>query len=450
VETAQTAAAVDGDWISITPDGYYQASPRGDRFLNVRVDNEVYGIDQFSSTFYNPQLVEARLAGLSGEEFVKGAQVRIQDAALMLPPAVTIQNPANGHTAAAGTVALSVSVTDRNQPVRNIKIMVNGRLVGGEELRTVSDSGILTVEKASLAVTGDAKSVQFTVTVELDPGDNTIDIVAFNDNAYEAKSVTVKAAGSGPQTLPRLWILAIGVNRYDNAGNPVLLGDGAKALQSLNFAANDAAAIIDTFKRQEGKRYAKVNSLLIADGGGPAPTAANIREGMKFLEQAGPRDVVLLFLAGHGIIDRMGTFCFLPRDAVFNAAQTADRERVIVNDELLAVLDAPGNRLVFIDACQSGGVDNAQMVRALMNSNAVVFSSSEGGEFSYEMKELSHGAYTYSIVRGLSGASAQRNDGGRTMVQLSDYVLKEVGRLTGDKQHPRLYSKFFFDFPIAR
>jgi WD40 repeat protein len=35
-EIAEKAASVNGEWIAITPYGYYQASPRGDRYLNVR------------------------------------------------------------------------------------------------------------------------------------------------------------------------------------------------------------------------------------------------------------------------------------------------------------------------------------------------------------------------------------------------------------------------------
>ena len=91
------------------------------------------------------------------------------------------------------------------------------------------------------------------------------------------------------QPLPNLWILAVGVNAYDNAG-PRLGG-----LPNLNFCAADAKGIVDVLKAQEGKRYGKVNSILIADGEQISPTAANIRQNFRVLEQAGERDVVILF-----------------------------------------------------------------------------------------------------------------------------------------------------------
>ncbi|MCL2801821.1 MAG: hypothetical protein FWD28_08710, partial [Treponema sp.] len=42
-EIAQFISFTDGEWIVITPDGYYNASPNGDKYLNVRVGNNVYG-----------------------------------------------------------------------------------------------------------------------------------------------------------------------------------------------------------------------------------------------------------------------------------------------------------------------------------------------------------------------------------------------------------------------
>jgi WD40 repeat protein len=62
-EIAQFISFTDGEWLVITPDGYYNSSPEGGKHLNVRVGNNVYGIDQYRDTFYRPQIVEARLAG---------------------------------------------------------------------------------------------------------------------------------------------------------------------------------------------------------------------------------------------------------------------------------------------------------------------------------------------------------------------------------------------------
>jgi WD40 repeat protein len=64
-EIAQFISFTDGEWVVITPDGYYNASPNGDQYLNVRIGNTVTGIDAYRSTFYNPAMVEAALSGFS-------------------------------------------------------------------------------------------------------------------------------------------------------------------------------------------------------------------------------------------------------------------------------------------------------------------------------------------------------------------------------------------------
>ena len=45
----------------ITPEGYYNSSANGDKLLNVRVGNNVYGMDRYRSSFYNPRIVENAL-----------------------------------------------------------------------------------------------------------------------------------------------------------------------------------------------------------------------------------------------------------------------------------------------------------------------------------------------------------------------------------------------------
>ena len=443
VETETAATTIDGEWLSITPDGYYQASPRGDRYLNVRVNNTVSGIDAYRSVFYNPDVVQARLA--DRPDPASKANVTIQQVASFTPPEVVIQSPANFTTTNTRTANLSVAITSQGRPVKNIKIIVNGRLIGRDELKAVKGNS-LQPERASLTVTGNQKTVNFTLPLELEPGNNRIEVVAFNGYSENRRYVDVtRNAPAGERPAPlNLWIVAVGVNRYDNAG-PRLGG-----MASLNFAVADAKGLVDSLKAQEGKRYGKVNSMLIADGEQLSPTTANIRQAFKFLEGADPRrDVVVLFLAGHGISAQEGKFFFLSRDAAMNGGKV-EEGRAVSGDEIMAVLDAPGNRLVFIDACQSGGVDSDRMVRSLMDTNAFVFAASRGNELSYEDPRLGHGYFTYSIMSALGGAPAALAEGRNVSVlSMSGFVKDDVPKRTGGRQNPSAYSLGFYDFPMA-
>jgi hypothetical protein len=438
VETETAAASVEGEWLAITPDGYYNASPRGDRYLNVRVNNIVTGIDSYRSILYNPDVVQARLQGMPDP--ASKAKVTIQQAANFAPPTVTIQSPTNFSTTNTATANLSVNITSQSQPIQNIKIIVNDSLLGKNDLSAVKGTN-LQPQKASLTVTGNQKTVNFTLPINLNPGRNTIEVVAFNGYSESPRlpiEVTWNAPAGQKPVLPNLWILAVGVNNYQDSN-----------INSLNYCVADAKGIIDSLKAQEGKRYAKVNSLLIADGEATAPTAENIRKNLQFLDQAGERDVVLLFLAGHGVSDNAGKFLFLPADTRLNANKTVAEDTAITDGDIVKVLDRAGNLLVFIDACQSGGVDNDRLVRSLMETNAFVFTSSRGNELSQERKEFGHGVFTYSLMQGLKGSTQALAQGNVTVLSLSGFVTLDVPRITGGAQNPKAYSLGFYDFPMA-
>jgi WD40 repeat protein len=444
VEVVEDASSIEGEWLSITPDGYYNASPRGDRYVNVRVGDTVSGIDSYRSVFYNPEVVEARLNGLPDPD--SKAVVTLQEATSFFPPTVTVQ--ARDITTTANATSISVSVSDQNQPIKIIKIIVNGRLLGQDELSSVSGTQGLTAERTSLIVTDNLKEVAFNLPVTLDPGENLIEVMAFNGYTDTRQNTSVTWQTNQRLPPPNLWILAIGVNQYDDPG-----------IQSLNYCVADAQGIIASFKAQEGKRYAKVNTLLIADNAPITPTVKNIRENLTWLDQAGPRDVILLFLAGHGITEGKN-FYFVPKDGALKTRTSIDTTKAISDTDILSVLDAPGNRLIFIDACHSGGVDANRMTRALMESNGLVFTASQGDERSTEFADLDrgHGIFTYSIMQGLSG----RYNTGRQKdikilplsVSVANFVSQEVERRTRDTndprtQHPKVYSLGFPDLTIA-
>ena len=459
VETQTAAADIEGEWLSITPDGFYTASTRGDRYLNVRVGNTVTSIDSYSDIFYKPEVVQARLRGLPDP--ASKANVTIQQANTFLPPTVTIQSPSSGTTNSA-VANLSVIVTDRNQPVRDIRILVNGVRIGSEELNAVKGTDGIVVEEGGLSVKRDRKTVQFTVPVSLvESGNNRIEVMAYNGYSWGYSGDTGNVdlnwqppAGMGVP-LPDLWILAIGVNTYDNALTGKLATADGRSLDSLNYCGNDAKEVVRSLEAQKGKRYREVHSRLLTDDA-IIPTAANIRENIRFLEQAGQRDVVLLFIAGHGIsVD--GRFYFLTRNAVMEQGRV-NPDYAISDDALKAVLNAPGRRLVFIDACQSGGMDIDGFMHSLKRTNACMLSSSEGNRPSYEDDPKipvwdRHGVFTYSVIRGLNGMARPRSGASISVLQLSGYVRNTVMDLTISKQYqqrPVQYSWGFSDFDIAR
>ncbi len=62
-EIALCVSFTDREWVVTTPEGYYDASANGDKNLNVRIGNSVYGIENYRATFKRPDLVQAALSG---------------------------------------------------------------------------------------------------------------------------------------------------------------------------------------------------------------------------------------------------------------------------------------------------------------------------------------------------------------------------------------------------
>jgi hypothetical protein len=449
-EIAQFVAFTDREWVCITPEGFYASSPKGDGRITVLTNSTVYGIDSYRSTFYKPPLVASRLSG--GASIAAGG-ANIQQAESMLPPEVIIRSPSSG-SSSSSSVELSVSVVDQRRPIRSVRVLVNGRQVGGDDLSSMTGSRGLTVVPAGINIGGEQNRVDFRFPLTLSAGLNRIEVIAANgfSEGRDVVEITRQGAASGGDILPNLWILAIGINRYDDPG-----------IRNLEYSVADARAIIDAFKAQEGRVYRRVNSLLIADGAATPPTAENIRDNLAYLRQAGQRDVVLLFIAGHGVNDPNGNFQFLPSDAAFMPDGTLRSSRAISHSEIYSVLDVPGQKLVFIDSCHSEGVsgkktraaDSDQLVMSLRDDSTVIFTSSRGSELSQESREHGHGIFTWAILRGMQGEADLIPDGRITMKELDTYVSETVPTLTNGAQHPRTvtpdgYGNFNVAIPARR
>lgn len=437
-ELAKLIGFTDGEWISVTPAGFYNSSANGDKYLNVRVAGGVYGIDQYRYTFYKPQALESALrkrvgAGTPPERPTEGMNVAE-------PPFVVIKSPEEGQKLNSTEVEISIFIEDRSQTIKSVKVYINGRLV------TAQDRGLI------VRVPEGKRSLETKIAVSLERGENLIEVVAFNGYSDGRRAVRVFGPESapGPQgnaILPQLWVLSIGVNRYEDSRIP-----------SLVYPADDAGAILETFKQQEGLLFSKVKSLLISDKSDVKPTYANVLDNMNFLRKASQHDVAVLFIAGHGMNDESGDFYFLPSDAALTEDGTLRRSKAISWHDIKMTLDLPAKVIVFVDTCHSEGVsgkktrsiDNDRLVKELQEANAVVFTSSRGQELSQESERWRHGAFTYALIEGLTGKADLIKDGKITMKELDAFVSEMVPNITNGAQHPITHTPAgYVNFPLS-
>ena len=208
-EIAQFISFTDGEWIVITPEGYYNSSANGDKHLNVRVGNNVYGIENYREAFFRPDIVKVALQGGSLKDLKNIADVK-------QPPVVTIVDTPKSVNKDEATITLKI--VDIGGGIGDIRLYLNGSAVVLDSARGVK------------IVPTNKNEVLKTYNLKLTNGLNTIKAIAFNgDNTMQSNDVLHEITASfKSSSKPSLHALIIGINEYKN---PKL---------QLNYAVADA------------------------------------------------------------------------------------------------------------------------------------------------------------------------------------------------------------------
>ncbi len=224
------------------------------------------------------------------------------------------------------------------------------------------------------------------------------------------------------------WAICVGVNRYDN-------------LQSLEFAEADAAALRDFFAADVGftrvYHFAEGAPPIQTDFGEPIramPTLGTLRRFLRvrfeqpFLK---PADNIWFFFAGHGRRDRDRDY-LMPSDAdPGNVAETAIPVGYVA--ERLRRSGAQ-NVVLLLDACRNEGARDGQGIGAETQMGVVTISSCSPSERSYEIGELGHGAFTYTLLQGLR---LQGEGNCATVERLDQFLRFRVPDLCTRYRRPR-------------
>jgi hypothetical protein len=425
-EAARMYAFSNGEWIVITPEGYFNASPDGAKLLNVRVGNDVYSIDNFYERFYNPALVASVLQGSKIE--AGGADLR---KGILPPPEVRIVSPGPGGERSVDTVTILVSAKDAGGGVGEIRLYQNGKAVGGD------------VRGMKIVPKGNELFRAFTVT--LVDGANTFRATALSRDSSESNPYELTVTLAAPRKEVSMYLLAVGINTYKN---PAL---------NLNYAVPDAKGIAEFFRKEGRRLFKNVNIGEIYD---EQATKASIVSGFGRLQNTNPQDAVVIYLAGHGenINDR---WYFIPHELTFPEREVDVMAKGISSEELKESIKMIRAQkiLVLIDACKSGavlvafrGFEDRKALSQLSRAAGVhVVAASAGNQFAAEVKELGHGVFTYTLLQGLGGKAAGSGES-VTVRKLMGYIEEQLPEITKkykqEAQYPVVDSRGM-DFPLT-
>ncbi|BBC22439.1 SUMF1/EgtB/PvdO family nonheme iron enzyme [Pseudanabaena sp. ABRG5-3] len=228
------------------------------------------------------------------------------------------------------------------------------------------------------------------------------------------------------------WAIAIGVNQYE-------------FLHPLKYAKSDALHICQ-FLENEAKFdrifYFSDDSPDL-DGKTTKPFRNNLLKVFKelfaqpFLHES---DNFWFFFAGHGILED-GIDYLMPSDGdPDNVANTG----IAVNQVIQNLRGSgAGNVILALDACRnqvrrngttrSGEGIGRETEREAKIADVISIAACSPSEYSYEVDELQHGAFTYALVEGLGvqGRCA-------TAAKLNSYLKYRVPELAKTRQTPRM------------
>ncbi len=429
-------------WVMWTPEGHYAASPGGEDLFGWQIERgtgkaaEFFPAARFRKDYYRPSAIAA-VFGRSPETPVAPSSV-----VHTLPPTVRILSPEHGTQLATANVRLQVKHPG-DAPATVIKARLNGQafqLPPLDNLKRIGADG-----KGS-----DKDGTIYEVTLPLLAGENRLLFFAENRHGISSEAAltllgTPPAAPESADYRPALYVLAIGISEYRDAGI------------RLEFAAKDSRDLSNFLKRQEGGLYRKVEVRLLTD---KQATRDEVLDGLEWIRrESTARDLALVFLAGHGVNDADGTYYFLPQDV---DTKRLKRSGVIFTEIRNTLTALPGKALFFVDTCHAGNVlgtgtrsirnDTTAIINELASAEngVVVFAAATGRQYAQESSDWGNGAFTKAILEGLGGRADYAKSGRVTHKMLDLYISERVKKLTEGAQSPvTIVPNGVPDFPLV-
>jgi hypothetical protein len=451
-------------YIALTDDRYFIASGDQLRDIFFSYKDRAYPFEQFDLRLNRPDIVLERL-GAPEEATAIAKQLRekrlkrmgvTED--MLQPdfhlPEIEIVGDLPSSTGES-QLALKIKASDSKYPLDRLRLYVNNVPVNGKEGELLRDAKSPTLQR--------------TIPIKLAAGRNKIQVSVLNSAGAESLYANAEVTCTAQRPKPNLYAVAIGISEYANPE------------WNLKYAAKDARDILERVKARSGSSYGEIKELLLTNRDATKESLGKIRE---FLSKATVDDTVLMFVAGHGLLDSKYDYYFGTADIDFNnpSGKGIAFEEL---DDLLAELPCVRKSLL-IDTCHAGELDEEEkkmLASAQANPNKVVamlpagargmnikpiegargksewydrlqglfvdlrrgsgstiLSSSAGAEYALESSEQKNGIFTYAVLEALDGKEGvdANKDSSVTMSELADYVKTRVAALTNNKQSPNV------------
>lgn len=259
-------------------------------------------------------------------------------------------------------------------------------------------------------------------------------------------------SGSALDGRGRLWAVVVGVSQYR------FLADE----QQLQYAHRDAQEFAAFLRSPNGGGFPSSQLTLLTN---EKATLSAMRSalGTMLPRSVEPDDVVVIFFAGHGVVESETEGYLLAHDSdpqnLYATALSVQELDRIVTQRLKA-----RTVILMADACHSGQLGWASRSteqQILVNryldevgkSGKGVFRllASRADQKSFEDKRWGggHGCFTWFLLEGLRGRADRDHDGVVRAAELMDFMAEAVPKATQSLQHPRYAGNIDARLPLA-
>jgi WD40 repeat protein len=349
------------DWLVTERSGLFDGTPEAERQVEWVLDNHKVRVDQLFEKAYRPGLLKS--FGTSGSEVRPASPTGLQ----IRPPQVEVLEPAAGAQVAQRIVDVRVTVKDQGGGASEPRLFVNGHALPHKPRQ--SDG-------------------EYLFQAPLQPGVNEIRCTAMDKTgSVESRGNPLRLTCTLPvQRKPKLMVIAVGLNQAGNATR-------------LSFAEKDARSLSESLK---SPLFESCDVRLLA--GEQARTDLLQKSFEELGKEAQPQDTLVLFLAGHGVVDSKGYhFLMSAGQPSLDGASLTQWLREFPAQKQFVILDTCHAGAVSDELAASFAISQQRMARG---SGVYLLAACRSEQSALELPRLQHGLLTYSLLEGLKSAPA--------------------------------------------
>lgn len=437
----------DHQFVIFNDKNQYFSSKDGIKNIGFRLDNELYSFEQFDLIYNRPDKIFEPFVDVLGEELIESYQLAYQKRISRLgfdPDKAEIRSAdipnveiSEDETAAGNSVRLSWDAKNAFHP--KLHLYVNGVPEYGSDGLSVSRTNQDTA-----------------LVLNLEQGKNNLACFVTSGSGLKSFRKELVINISESEKSRDLYLVTIGCSKYQEAE------------YNLDYASKDAQDVAKFLSKN--KNYKNTHVLTITD---EQVTKGALYKMRDFISTSKIQDVVMFYIAGHGVLSKDYDLYLASHDMDFNAPTNNGISYRSI-EEILEGCDSR-HKCLFLDACHSGEIDKEEVELAqsdvstedgdvkfrnfnqgvnILDQNSfqlsktlfadmqpnhgiTIVSSAGGAEFALEGSKWKNGVFTYSFLNGISNGDADLNKDGKIMLsEITKYVLSNVVKLTNGKQNP--------------